>query len=841
MSGVPRAEATSSDRERSPASSKSPPSSIERESSGVDEQVFGCEDADADQGLLATILESMFEAFALVEPVRSGLHEITDFIYVRVNDAACVSIGRTREELLGSALGSQLGGHGSEEVVALLRGCVESKTPLALEGVRLVDRDARTIRHIDLHAAPVDDMISLTWRDTTERERFRSRYRLLAENASDVISVADNHGTFEWISASVTELLGWRPDELLGKPIIDLVHPDDVPAVQAAQILFEEGVRREFIIRVRASDGAFVWVSVQVRPTLDAASGEIHRVASWSDASATVKEREARAHSEHRFQLLAENATDVVYETTAGTTITWISPSVTSVLGWRPDDVIGTVGFALVADEDRERASAARDEALAGLEPLPLEIRYRTADGGTRWMMVTARPIHSDESDATSLVIGLTDIQELVQERQAREESEERYRLLIENEYDVVMHLDLDTTIRWTSPSIADLAGWQPSETVGRRAYELVHPDDQENLIASIQTVLDGKPGIFEGRFTTKSGGWRWVAARAHALFDDKGDFSGAVVNVRDVEEEVLMREALAESEERFRLAMASAPIGMAVVDLDGRFEEVNPKLCEMVGYDEESLMMMRVSDLLDNDDNNLELRMRSEILSGRLVTVQREHQLTCADGTQMWIEHAIGLLRDHSGLPVSYVSTFTDVTETKAAHERLAYQATHDMLTHLVNRQDLFDRADQVMNFTKRTGTRVGALYIDVDDLKVINDTYGHAAGDRTLIRVAERLTAACRSNDIVSRIGGDEFVILLPGLHFVGDAEAVARKILVSFWDPVEIDGSAVAATLSIGVTLADPMEDAEVALRHADAALYRAKASGRARAVTYDPSLD
>src|ERR1019366_2369588 len=203
-------------------------------------------------------------------------------------------------------------------------------------------------------------------------------------------------------------------------------------------------------------------------------------------------------------------------------------------------------------------------------------------------------------------------------------------------------------------------------------------------LVVSIQTVLSGQPGSFRGRVATRSGEWRWVEARAHALTDDRGILTGAVVNVRDVEEEVRTRQALADSEERFRLAMASAPIGMAVVGLDRHFVEVNSKLSAMTGYDEESLVQMALPDLLDSSDDDLDLRMRAQVLEGRLPAARCEHRLVRKDGSRIWIEHEIGLFRDHAGQPQSFVSTFADITETKPARERLAYQASHDMLTHL-------------------------------------------------------------------------------------------------------------------------------------------------------------
>jgi diguanylate cyclase (GGDEF)-like protein len=186
-------------------------------------------------------------------------------------------------------------------------------------------------------------------------------------------------------------------------------------------------------------------------------------------------------------------------------------------------------------------------------------------------------------------------------------------------------------------------------------------------------------------------------------------------------------------------------------------------------------------------------------------------------------------------------VSTFENVTEAKRANEKLRYQATHDSLTHLINRRELFNQAEKLLSYTQRSGNRVGALYLDVDNLKVINDTYGHTVGDRVLIEVAERLSSVGRSDDIVSRVGGDEFAILLPALHSVEDAERVAKKILAAFSDPVVFEDREIIVTVSIGVALAEPDFSIDDTLKHADLALNRAKRDGRSNSKVYVSGLD
>ena len=284
-------------------------------------------------------------------------------------------------------------------------------------------------------------------------------------------------------------------------------------------------------------------------------------------------------------------------------------------------------------------------------------------------------------------------------------------------------------------------------------------------------------------------------------------------------------------------MTLASAPVGMAVIGPDRRFLNVNPALCEMVGRDAQWLLEHRVYDVFGTEDQEIEGRLNQSAATGAVVRAPSEKRLLRPDGTPVWIEHAIAVIKDESGEPVFFVATFVDVTESRAAKEKLRYQATHDTLTHLVNRGDLYLQAEALQRRVPRTGEAVGVLFIDVDDFKNINDTHGHYVGDMTLKAVADRITARGRSEDVVARVGGDEFVILLQALHSVEDALLIARQILARFVDPVAINGLDLTIRISIGVALAAPGETADDAMRHADVALYRAKMLGGGQAVAWD----
>lgn len=554
----------------------------------------------------------------------------------------------------------------------------------------------------------------------------------------------------------------------------------------------------------------------------------------------TWRDVTARHELLERYQEVVEHSADVVYQASADGVITWISPVVTEMLGYDPTALIGTTVRAHCHPDDIARLGMSV-EALQRGEVGDIEVRLRARDGEYHWSRLRVRLVTGEKGQVVGRVGSFHDIGDEMATRQELIDSEARYRILMENESDIVFRTRLDTSIEWVSPSVETLTGWSPEEITGHRVAEFVVAEDRSALALVILDVIGGNAASFQGRLAKKDGGFRWVAVRARPLASESGETVGAVVNVRDVHDEVLAREALGESEQRFRLALESAPIGMAVVDLDHHFVEVNPALADLIDHEESWLLGRRVTEVLDIDLATLERFLETELNSRRSNRSALERQLIRQDDAEIWVEFSAGIIRDHAGVLLSYVASFVNVTNTRAAREELSYQATHDVLTHLINRRDLYARIDEVMSHTRRSGTNLGALFIDVDNLKVINDTYGHAIGDQALIGLANRLTSAGRSDDIVSRIGGDEFVILLPWLHSPADAENVARRILTSLEPPVLSDSGDLEVQVSIGIALANPGEDAHDILRHADAALYRAKRSGRAQAAVYDPALD
>ena len=297
---------------------------------------------------------------------------------------------------------------------------------------------------------------------------------------------------------------------------------------------------------------------------------------------------------------------------------------------------------------------------------------------------------------------------------------------------------------------------------------------------------------------------------------------------------------ALRHAEERFRSAFEDAAVGMALVGLDGRWLRVNDALARLLGYAPSQLVGMRFSDVTPEDEQPADEAALKGLVNGRIAVHQREKRYQRADGRIIWISLSVSLVRDDQGHPLHLISQMQDITDRKAAEDELAERALHDPLTGLPNRTLFLDRVQVALARLDRTRQPVAVFFIDLDGFKLVNDSLGHAVGDRMLIDVAHRFRTALRPSDTVSRFGGDEFTVLSENVDERA-ASAVAERIAASLSEPFTAGGRELYASASIGVTITrDHRVEPDTLLRDADAAMYRAKEDGRGRFVIFDGAM-
>jgi diguanylate cyclase (GGDEF)-like protein/PAS domain S-box-containing protein len=288
----------------------------------------------------------------------------------------------------------------------------------------------------------------------------------------------------------------------------------------------------------------------------------------------------------------------------------------------------------------------------------------------------------------------------------------------------------------------------------------------------------------------------------------------------------------LRESEARIRDIIDHSPLGMGIAAPDGKFLHVNHAMCALLGYGAGELEQRTHQDITHPEDRAACAEEVERLLAGKTARFQVEKRFLRKDGTPIWAQVTASLLRNRGKAPTCILGQFEDITERRMWREQMYHHAYYDPLTDLPNRRLLLDLINQALAEASRRLRSVAILYVDVDRFKEINDALGHDVGDRLLKEVAVRLSANVRRGDVVSRQGGDEFVIVLADLEHSPDAAAVSTKILEAFSEPVQIGDNMLMATISIGISLypSDATEDVDELINKADAAMYAAKLQGR-----------
>jgi diguanylate cyclase (GGDEF)-like protein/PAS domain S-box-containing protein len=386
--------------------------------------------------------------------------------------------------------------------------------------------------------------------------------------------------------------------------------------------------------------------------------------------------------------------------------------------------------------------------------------------------------------------------------------------------------------------------GYRSEDVTGRAFWDVFVPADDVDATRMQFTegvAANDFPNNIESTWIARDGTPRYIAWFNGALVDDGGRVEHVIASGIDITARRVAETELGEARERFQQAFDNAMTGMCLVGLDLRFMQVNPALCTMLGYTSNELIGRTMLEITHPDDKAEALATYRALLSGEKSTVDGERRYIRADGGVVRALVSGAAVSTETGGPMYFVTQIEDVTERRANEEKLVHQALHDPLTGLPNRAMFMDQLRAALTHAETDHGVTALLFIDLDGFKAINDSLGHDAGDQVLRRIAHRLRRGLRRDDIVARVGGDEFVILCRQLPTEHHSQDTAERLLPMLATPVEIAGAEAVLTASIGIAIStQPTTDPEELIRDADAAMYHAKARGKNRYEVFDDIL-
>ncbi len=534
----------------------------------------------------------------------------------------------------------------------------------------------------------------------------------------------------------------------------------------------------------------------------------------------------------------------IIGKTTEGIIRAW-NPAAERLYGYTPEEAIG---WPITLIIPRERAGEEREilARIARGERVEPFVTERVHKDGTRLRIsLTVSPIRT----AAGEIVGASAIGRDITEQARLHEAATRLAAIVDSSDDAIIAKSTDGTITSWNKAAERLYGYTAAQAVGK-SISLIFPPElagQEGEI--LAKVVRGEPlDHYETQRMRKDGNRVDVSLTISPVRGIDGEIMGASVIARDVTErreaEAARRDAHAT--QRFRASFADAPVGMAVCDLApgsfGRILEVNPALLRIVALAEQEVLGLGLPELLHPEARATFAERAGEVAAGALRSFEQEVRLTAAGAQPLWASVTLSLLHDQAGAPLQLLALVQDVSERKRIEGQLQHLADHDALTGLCNRRRFELELERHLAAGQRYDARPAVIVFDVDDFKLTNDTLGHKAADEVLITIARLLAERARATDVVARLGGDQFGVLLPDSS-PQDASVFAADVLEAIrTDDLAAAPSARRTTATAGIAVADPetpVLGAEL-LVAADLALYEAKQAGRDRVAVYSEAF-
>ena len=423
-------------------------------------------------------------------------------------------------------------------------------------------------------------------------------------------------------------------------------------------------------------------------------------------------------------------------------------------------------------------------------------------------------------------------------------ELSERNHLLSATMNDGLWDFDGETKRIEFSTRWKEMLGYDADEEVAPDWYRLVHPEDMSSVQSKMRDHLEGRSEVFHSvhRMRHRNGDWHWVQSRAKAVTDPRGRLLRLLGTELDINDRKLYEEALFREKESAQITLQSIGDGVITTDENNVVEYINPVAEELTGWKVDDATGRPLDEIFrsfhEETCEPLENPLAVAVRRSRSVKSNRPTLLIRRDGNELYIESTASPIRDGHSVITGGVLVFHDVSEARELNRKLSYQASHDVLTSLVNRREFEKRIERALQSAESRDVAHVVCYLDLDQFKIINDTCGHSAGDALLQELGRLLKSKIRWKDTLARLGGDEFGVLLERCTIEnamemadGLREAVGEYKFV--WDD-----RSFRLTASIGLVPVSGGETQDVAsvLSAADSACAAAKEAGRNRVHSY-----
>jgi diguanylate cyclase (GGDEF)-like protein/PAS domain S-box-containing protein len=391
--------------------------------------------------------------------------------------------------------------------------------------------------------------------------------------------------------------------------------------------------------------------------------------------------------------------------------------------------------------------------------------------------------------------------------------------------------------ISFADDRICQILGYERAELIGTRSLDLIHPDDQDRSISAWIEMLmtPGGESQLRARHRRRNGSWLWMELTNTNLLERT---EGCVVTeMIDISDEMAALEVLRQREQLLSRLTEALPSGVLHVDADRRVVYANLRLYSIVGVGASATVDEQLAAVIVEDRELLDAALAGVLTDGHDADVE-VRLIVPGDPRLHRCSVAIRALTDAADVPAGAVLCIDDVTDAAELRAELHRRATVDELTGCLNRSAVLDELAHILS--GGSGSRgTAVVFLDLDGFKEVNDTFGHETGDQLLASAASRLRGAMRSIDVLGRLGGDEFIVVLPGTEDIGEAMRIGTRLSQALHEPLQlVDGLEIRLRCSAGVAWApDTGTTADAIIAAADRGMYQSKRAGTAQPVYAD----
>lgn len=674
-------------------------------------------------------------------------------------------------------------------------------------------------------------------RDITERKRFefalkssQERFRALYESTPAMLHSIGPDGRILFVSDMWLHTLGFERDEVVGRLSTDFftLASRDYAQSQAIPQFFVSGRCDDIAYQMVRKDGRILDVQLSAVLVRDPQGAPLHSLAVIQDVTERNAIAKAFRANEERLDLATRvNAIGIWEFDLRSGRLEW-SDTMFDIFGGTRSTFEGKLEdwSSKVHPEDLALSEMQFEKAIQTHQPMDFDFRVLGSRGEIHFVNARAVVMKDAQGNAARVLGTNYDITERKAVEHALEHSEQRLRTIANNLPILIAHIDPEYRYTFTNNNYQTWFGLEESpegktvvEVFGAEAFARVQPHMAQALAGQhvsfelINTLPNSPPNLLV----------HYVPDR-----DENGAIHGIFGMVLDRTEQHRAQERLEDSERQLRAVTDNLPVLISYVDTQERVTFLNGTFRDWMGVDLGRAL-------------GCELR---EVIGQTLYEQRREPMRRALQGERMEFEIESVMNGKTRHVQATYIPDIradgtvhgvfalsTDVTELKAAELELRQLVRIDPLTGLPNRRHFDERLNKAIARSRRTGSTMALMFLDVDHFKSINDSLGHGAGDRVLCEFADRLRSVIRISDTVARLAGDEFVLILEDLMQATDAETVARKVIEAVRVPMHVANLEIVVTTSIGIATNHAQEIAPAALiEAADQALYRAKAAGR-----------